>query len=60
LALRSTAYAPGVRCAITGTSRLSNLQRNVEIVDKGPLPDEVLARIDAAWTRVGADWPSST
>ena len=60
LALRYTAYAPGVHCAITGTSRLSNLQRNVEIVDKGPLPDEVLARIDAAWTRVGADWPSST
>jgi aryl-alcohol dehydrogenase-like predicted oxidoreductase len=60
LALRFTAYAPGVHCAITGTSRLSNLQRNVEIVDKGPLPDEVLARIDAAWIRVGADWPSST
>ena len=42
---------PGVHCAITGTSRLSNLLRNVEIVEKGPLPDEVLARIDA---RVGS------
>jgi aryl-alcohol dehydrogenase-like predicted oxidoreductase len=60
LALRFTAYAPGVHSAITGTARLEHLQRNIEIVDRGPLPGDVLAQIEAAWKRVGADWPSST
>jgi aryl-alcohol dehydrogenase-like predicted oxidoreductase len=60
LALRFTAYAPGVHSAITGTARLEHLQRNIEIVDRGPLPGDVLAQIQAAWKRVGADWPSST
>ena len=60
LALRFSAYAPGVHSAITGTARLEHLRRNIEIVERGPLPGDVLAQIDAAWTRVGADWPSST
>ena len=60
LALRFSAYAPGVHSAITGTARLEHLRRNIEIVERGPLPLDVLAQIDAAWTRVGADWPSST
>jgi aryl-alcohol dehydrogenase-like predicted oxidoreductase len=60
LALRFTAYAPGVHTAITGTARLDHLQRNVEIVDRGPLPAEVLARIEAAWSRHGTGWLSST
>ena len=60
LALRFTAYAPGVHSAITGTARLEHLLRNVAILERGPLPREVLAEIDAAWKRVGSDWPSST
>ena len=60
LALRFTAYTPGVHTAITGTARLEHLMRNVEIVDRGPLPREVRSRIEDAWSRVGADWPSST
>jgi hypothetical protein len=30
-----------VHTAITGTARLEHLMRNVEIVDRGPLPREV-------------------
>lgn len=60
LALRFSAYAPGVHTAITGTARLEHLQRNIAIVERGPLPSDVLAQIEAAWKRVGADWPSST
>jgi len=60
LALRFTAYAPGVHSAITGTASLEHLQRNIQILDAGPLPREVLDQIDAAWDRVGTDWPSST
>ena len=60
LALRFTAYAPGVHSAIVGTAKLGNLRRNVEAAARGPLPEDVLQRIDATWRRVGADWPSST
>jgi aryl-alcohol dehydrogenase-like predicted oxidoreductase len=37
LALRFTAYAPGVASAIVGTNKLASLQRNLDIVNKGPL-----------------------
>jgi aryl-alcohol dehydrogenase-like predicted oxidoreductase len=60
LALRFTGYAPGVHSAITGTASLEHLLRNVAILERGPLPSEVLDQIDAAWNRVGSDWPSST
>jgi aryl-alcohol dehydrogenase-like predicted oxidoreductase len=60
LALRFTAYAPGVHCAIVGTAKLQNLVKNLEAAERGPLPDEVLQQIDERWARVGADWPAST
>jgi aryl-alcohol dehydrogenase-like predicted oxidoreductase len=60
LALRFSAYAPGVHTAIVGTANLDNLTRNVVAAAQGPLPPEVLDAIDAAWRRVGSDWPSST
>jgi aryl-alcohol dehydrogenase-like predicted oxidoreductase len=59
-ALRFSAYAPGVHCAIVGTANLGNLRRNVEAVNHGPLPPELLSAIDQAWQRMGSDWPSST
>jgi aryl-alcohol dehydrogenase-like predicted oxidoreductase len=60
LALRFTAYAPGVTSAIVGTARIENLRGNLEAADHGPLPPEVLQHLDETWRRVGADWPSST
>jgi aryl-alcohol dehydrogenase-like predicted oxidoreductase len=60
LALRFTAYAPGVHSSITGTASLEHLLRNIALLERGPLPRDVLDQIDAAWQRVGADWPSST
>ncbi len=60
LALRFSAYAPGVHTAIVGTAKLAHLQRNVAAAAHGPLPPEVLDAVDAAWRRVGTDWPSST
>jgi aryl-alcohol dehydrogenase-like predicted oxidoreductase len=60
LALRFTAYAPGVHTAIVGTAKPDHLRRAVEAASRGPLPPEVLAGLDAAWDRVGRDWPSST
>ncbi len=60
LALRFTAYAPGVSTAILGTASLEHLAEGVEAAAAGPLPPDVLAHLDEAWDRVGADWPSST
>ena len=60
LALRFSAYAPGVHTAIVGTASLDHLRANVEAAARGPLPPEVLDAIDVAWPRVGSDWPSST
>ena len=60
LALRFTAYAPGVHTAIVGTASLANLTRNVEAAALGPLPDAVLADLAEAWRRVDEDWPGST
>ncbi|MDX2177619.1 MAG: aldo/keto reductase [Candidatus Sumerlaeia bacterium] len=48
LALRFSAYAPGVSCAIVGTSSEANLRRNAAIAEKGPLaPEDAQAVRDA-------------
>lgn len=60
LALRFSAYAPGVGTAIVGTADPTNLAANVAAAARGPLPADVLTTLDAAWRRVGRDWPSST
>ena len=60
LALRFTAYAPGVHTAIVGTASPTHLRRDVAAAAHGPLPPAVLDAVDEAWSRVGSDWPSST
>ncbi|GGR23913.1 hypothetical protein GCM10008957_39640 [Deinococcus ruber] len=56
LALRFSAYAPGVSSIIVGTGRLENLERNAALVQQGPLPAETLAAIEAAWAHHGQQW----
>jgi aryl-alcohol dehydrogenase-like predicted oxidoreductase len=58
-ALRFSAFAPGVSSAIVGTANPDNLRRNAAHLAKGPLPEEVLGAVTAAWQREGADWPGS-
>ncbi|WP_235610374.1 aldo/keto reductase [Deinococcus aerius] len=55
-ALRFSAFAPGVSSAIVGTARVENLERNVAVVEKGPLPAELLRQIEAAWAEHGQGW----
>jgi aryl-alcohol dehydrogenase-like predicted oxidoreductase len=55
-ALRFSAFAPGVSSAIVGTSNLENLARNVEIVGKGALNPEAVARVHAAFKTHDQDW----
>lgn len=55
-ALRFSAFAPGVSSAIVGTSSLTNLARNVEIVEKGALSSDAEARVRAAFKMHDQGW----
>ncbi|THF84833.1 aldo/keto reductase [Deinococcus sp. KSM4-11] len=55
-ALRFSAYTPGVHSAIVGTASVDNLERNIELVQRGPLPLDVLTHIQAAWDEHGKGW----
>jgi aryl-alcohol dehydrogenase-like predicted oxidoreductase len=57
LALRWAAFQPGVSSVLVGTKTLHNLQAGIAAIERGPLPAEVLALLDAAWQRAGRGWP---
>lgn len=56
LALRFSAYAPGVSSVIVGTKDMDHFAQNVAVVQKGPLPAELLAAVKDAYTKHGGDW----
>jgi aryl-alcohol dehydrogenase-like predicted oxidoreductase len=60
LALRFTAYLPGVSSCIVGTRNADHLRRNAEIVARGPLPDETVAMLHDAFRRNDRDWVGQT
>jgi len=49
LALRFSAFQPGVSTAPIGGKNLEHLYEDIEIVRKGPLPDEVVKAIRGIW-----------
>ncbi len=57
LALRFTCFAPGVSCAIVGTTRIEHLAASVHAVTAGALPDDVTRRVRSAFDAVGTGWP---
>jgi aryl-alcohol dehydrogenase-like predicted oxidoreductase len=57
LALRFAAFAPGVACAVVGTTRVEHLAAAVRAVGEGPLPADMVMRVQAAFDAVGAGWP---
>jgi aryl-alcohol dehydrogenase-like predicted oxidoreductase len=56
LALRFAAFAPGVACAVVGTTSLEHLRAAAAHTAKGALPDEVAARVAARYAAVGGAW----
>jgi aryl-alcohol dehydrogenase-like predicted oxidoreductase len=56
LAVRFAAFAPGVACAVVGTTSLGHLRDAAAHVAKGPLTEEVKARIAARYEAVGREW----
>jgi aryl-alcohol dehydrogenase-like predicted oxidoreductase len=57
LALRYAAFAPGVACALVGTTSVDHLRGAARHVEAGPLPQHVAAAIRAKYVAVGASWP---
>lgn len=56
LALRFTAFQPGVSSAIVGTSNLAHVRANLAAVEKGPLGTDILGAIRGAYDAIGAEW----
>jgi aryl-alcohol dehydrogenase-like predicted oxidoreductase len=57
MALRFAAFAPGVACAVVGTTSLAHLRQAAAHVAAGALAEAVTARIAARFAAVGSDWP---
>jgi aryl-alcohol dehydrogenase-like predicted oxidoreductase len=61
IALRFTVSQPGVTTAIVGTTNTTNLERNVEALSKGVLPETVVAALRQAFWQAeaaaGKPWP---
>ena len=58
LALRFSAFAPGVTSAIVGTSKSKNFQRNLDIVNRGPLDAPTQALITQTFADCNDGWNS--
>jgi aryl-alcohol dehydrogenase-like predicted oxidoreductase len=62
IALRFTLSFPEVNVAIVGTTNVANALRNVEVVEKGPLPADAVEKLRDAFVRAqGSDrWLGQT
>ncbi len=56
LALRFSAYLPGVASCIVGTGKLDHFKHNVEILAQGPLDAPLQQHIRDAFVRHGDQW----
>ena len=56
LAVRFTAFSPGVSTALVGSRSLDHLRALAAAVVRGPLPDDVARALRAAFRRHGASW----
>lgn len=57
LALRFSAFAPGVSAILIGTSSLAHLRRNLELLSAGPLPADEQAELRERFARHRDLWP---
>lgn len=56
LALRFAAFIDGVHSCAVGTTSLDNIKRNIEIIEKGPLPNDIVTRIRIAFQINDDNW----
>ncbi|HEX2971261.1 MAG TPA: aldo/keto reductase [Tepidisphaeraceae bacterium] len=64
IALRFTLSQPGVSSVIIGSTRMENIQRNIEAAAKGPLPAEAVRTVREAFKQAeqasGKSWEGQT
>ncbi len=51
-AYRFCTFTPGMDCVLSGTSSAAHLRENLRAVEKGPLPEETLARLDGLFGKI--------
>jgi aryl-alcohol dehydrogenase-like predicted oxidoreductase len=56
-ALRFAGFLPGVHSCLIASTDLRHIQQNIRIVERGPLPEEVVTRIRAAFELHRGEWP---
>jgi aryl-alcohol dehydrogenase-like predicted oxidoreductase len=56
LALRFSAFAPGVSSAIVGTNKAAHLAQCAEIIDKGPIEEDLRRRIETSFAVKNRGW----
>jgi len=56
LAVRFSAFTPGVSSAIVGTSSASHLVECVEAVERGPIPEDYRLRVEASFATKSRGW----
>ncbi len=54
IALRFTLSHPGLSCAIVGTTKASSVAQNIAAAAKGPLPNDAVSQLRAAFERAEA------
>ncbi len=56
VALRFTAFTPGISTSIVGTTNLDHIKRNIEIVNKGPLSVDLVKKIRTTFKNNDQNW----
>jgi aryl-alcohol dehydrogenase-like predicted oxidoreductase len=56
LALRFTAFTPGVSSCIVGTTQLNHIQENISLLDAGPLTDDHVTSIRQSFRMNDPGW----
>ena len=56
VALRFSAFTPGVHSCIVGTASAEHLKNNIAIIEKGPLPQSLYDTIRAAFKANDPGW----
>ena len=56
VALRFTAFTPGISTSIVGTTNLDHIKKNIEIVEKGPLSKDIIDKITNAFAQNDNNW----
>lgn len=56
VALRFTAFTPGISCSIVGTTNLDHIKKNVEIIEKGPLSADQVSLLRNTFAAHDNNW----